>query len=218
MQDKAAVASDRSVAPCHERVRTRWCVATRTVRSTREMIRFVAGPNGEVMPDLELRLPGRGAWITARRALVAQAIKRGALARGLKCGANAPADLADILDRLLERSALRALAIAGRSQLVVVGLDNFASSLAEPCVGTRPVVLLGARDAGAGAAARLVSARSARGRTDMEIIAAFTCAQLDLALGRINVVHAALLAGRASETFLARWQILKSFRADEPDQ
>jgi uncharacterized protein len=50
----------------------------------------------------------------------------------------------------------------------------------------------------------------------VEIVSSFTTEQLDLALGRLNVVHAALLAGRAGETFLARWRILECFRAVEP--
>ena len=57
---------------------------------------------------------------------------------------------------------------------------------------------------------------AARRAARSEIVDVFTSAQLDLALGRLNVVHAALLAGRASETFLARWRILERFRADEP--
>ena len=59
--------------------------------------------------------------------------------------------------------------------------------------------------------------RRGEGAVPVEIVASFTGDQLDLALGRLNVVHAALLAGRTVETFLARWRILECFRADEPD-
>jgi hypothetical protein len=59
--------------------------------------------------------------------------------------------------------------------------------------------------------------RRAGGAAEGKIVEAFTSAQLDLALGRLNVVHAALLAGRASETFLVRWRFLEYFRADDPD-
>jgi hypothetical protein len=40
---------------------------------------------------------------------------------------------------------------------------------------------------------------------------------LDLALGRSNVIHAALLAGPESETFLARAARLDRFRAPNPN-
>jgi uncharacterized protein len=50
------------------------------------------------------------------------------------------------------------------------------------------------------------------------LIAAFPSAQLDLALGRSNVIHAALLAGPATETFIGRSARLDRFRAGEPKQ
>ena len=45
-----------------------------------------------------------------------------------------------------------------------------------------------------------------RYRTPFPVVTALTSEQLDLALGRSNVIHAALLAGPASETFLSRCQ------------
>jgi len=51
---------------------------------------------------------------------------------------------------------------------------------------------------------------------EVATISAFTSVQLDLALGRSNVVHAALLAGPASNGFLARCQSLERFRTIAP--
>src|ERR1700674_102326 len=62
----------------------RLCIATRTLRPVSQMIRFVAGPDGAVVPDLKRKLPGRGVWVTARRDIVAQAVRRGAFGRALK--------------------------------------------------------------------------------------------------------------------------------------
>jgi predicted RNA-binding protein YlxR (DUF448 family) len=192
----------------------RLCIATREVRPVGEMIRFVAGPDGAVVPDLKRRLPGRGVWVTARRRVVEEAVRRRVFGRGLKGDVKAPADLAELLDGLLERSALDALSMAHKAGLVVLGFAKV-----EAAVASGPVVaLMRARDAGADAGRKLAAAlrRRADGRTEGKIVEAFTSAQLDLALGRLNVVHAALLTGRASETFLGRWQILESFRVDDP--
>jgi len=187
----------------------RLCIATRTVRPVAEMIRFVAGPGGTVVPDLKRRLPGRGVWVTARRRLVEDAVRRQAFSRGLKGKAAAPADLAAALEALLERSALDALSIAHKAGLTVMGFARVEAALAE-----RPVVaLIRARDAGAEGGRKLARLRN-RDQAPVAI-EVFTSAQLDLAVGRLNVVHAALLAGRASETFLERWRILESFRADD---
>jgi uncharacterized protein len=194
----------------------RLCIATRAVRPAAEMIRFVVGPDGAVMPDLKRKLPGRGVWVTARRNLVEEAVKRRAFARSLKDDVKTPADLPDTLDRLLERSVLDALSIARKAGLVVLGFAKVEAALAQGPV----IALLRARGAGADGAHKLSQALGRRSDRTVEvkiIAAAFTTAQLDLALGRLNVVHAALLAGRASETFLGRWRVLESFRADEPD-
>jgi predicted RNA-binding protein YlxR (DUF448 family) len=192
----------------------RLCIATREVRPVGEMIRFVAGPDGAVVPDLKCRLPGRGVWVTARRRVVEDAVRRRAFARGLKAEVKAPDNLPEVLDRLLEQSALDALSMAHKAGLVVLGFAKV-----EAAVTAGPVVaLLRARDAGADGGRKLAAVlrRRSGGVTDGKIVEAFTSAQLDLALGRLNVVHAAILAGRASETFLGRRQILESFRADDP--
>jgi predicted RNA-binding protein YlxR (DUF448 family) len=213
MENQAVDAtSDRgphSAAAATERL----CIATREVRPVGELIRFVAGPDGAVVPDLKRRLPGRGVWVTARRRVVEEAVRRRAFGRGLKADVRAPADLPEILDRLLEQSALDALSIAHKAGLVVLGFAKV-----EAAVTAGPVVaLVRARDAGVDGGRKLAAALRRRAdRVDVKIVEAFTSAQLDLALGRLNVVHAALLAGRTSETFLGRRQILESFRADDP--
>jgi len=209
--DDNADLGPRNAAAANERL----CIATRTVRPIAEMIRFVAGPDGVVVPDLKRRLPGRGVWVTGRRRAVEEAVKRRAFGRGLKGEFKAPADLADALDRLLERSALDAVSIAHKAGLVVLGFARVEAALEEGPV----VALVRARDAGADGGRKLAGVLGRRSDpvAVAKIIDAFTSGQLDLALGRLNVVHAALLAGRASETFLDRWRILESFRADEPD-
>ena len=192
----------------------RLCIATREVRPIGELIRFVVGPDGAVVPDLKRRLPGRGVWITARRHFVEDAVRRRAFGRALKAEVRVCAELADELDQLLERSALNALSIAHKAGLVVLGFAKI-----EAAIATAPVVaLVRARDAGHEGGRKLAAAlrRRADDAAQGKIVEAFTSAQLDLALGRLNVVHAALLAGRASETFRGRWQFVECFRADNP--
>src|SRR5208282_789577 len=97
------------------RDRERLCVATRTVRPVADLIRFVIGPDGEAVPDLKRRLPGRGVWVTATQDALGDAIKRKIFARGFKREVRLPADLLPRTEHLLERSALDALAIAGKA-------------------------------------------------------------------------------------------------------
>ncbi len=181
------------------------------------MVRFVAGPDRNVVPDLERKLPGRGAWITARRALVIQAVKRGILARGIAKDVMVRSDLADRLDFLMERWVLDALGRACKAGLAIPEFNRIINALSEGSGRWHASAVLCAREADGAATAQIVSAlRECKGE-GVEIVNYFTRTQLDLAFRRLNVVHAALIAGRASETFLARWRIFKSFRADEPD-
>ena len=53
---------------------------------------------------------------------------------------------------------------------------------------------------------------------EIPVVTALTSEQLDLALGRSNVIHAALLAGPASKTFLSRSQILVRYRMADDDK
>jgi uncharacterized protein len=187
----------------------RLCVATRAVRPVSDLIRFVVGPNGEAVPDVKCKLPGRGVWVTATHEALEEAIKRKAFARGFKRDVRLPSDLAARTDRLLEQSALDALAIAGKGGLVAAGFGKAATALEHKDA----VALLHAADASPEGVRKLGAVvRHGPGRP-LPVIEFLTSAQLDLALGRPNVVHAALLAGAASDTFLSRAQRLERFRS-----
>jgi predicted RNA-binding protein YlxR (DUF448 family) len=195
----------RSSGPATER----FCAATRAVKPVADMIRFVVGPDG-VVPDLKRKLPGRGIWITAERAALAQAVASKAFARGFKKDVKVPTDLGDLTERLLARAALDALAIAGKAGMVAQGFGKVEAALMRDKV----VGLIHAADASADGVRKLAAVL--RTRPDAEaipVIKSFNSAQLDLALGRSNVVHAALLAGPPSDPFLARFQRLERFRA-----
>jgi uncharacterized protein len=186
----------------------RFCVATRTVKPVDQLIRFVVGPDG-VVADVKRKLPGRGLWITADRTTLRDAITKKLFARGFKRDVRVAPELVEQTERLLVRSALDALAIAGKSGLVAAGFGKAEAALNRE----RVIGLVHAAEAKPDGMSKLRSAL--RQREDGETIAVvttFTSAQLDLALGRANVVHAALLAGPASDTFLARLQRLERFR------
>ena len=195
----------------------RLCALTRAVRPVDELIRFVAGPDGAIVPDLKRRLPGRGVWITANRTSIDEAVKRNVFARSLKREARAASDLASQVERQLESAALDALGIVHKAGRVAIGFGRTETALA----GVPPVVaILNASD-GAPDGARKIAAAAAKRQTaenlgEIPVISAFTSAQLDLALGRSNVIHAALLAGPAGNGFLARCQSLERFRTIDP--
>ncbi|MGB8578025.1 MAG: RNA-binding protein [Pseudolabrys sp.] len=196
-----------SVAPGTERT----CALTRELKPAAEMVRFVVGPGGEAVPDVKRKLPGRGIWVTATRAAIEDAIKRNVFVRGFKQDVRVAHDLAEQTERLLERAVLDALAIAGKAGTVVSGFSKV-----ETAVGRDDILaLIHAADARDDGKRKLAAAlhRNTSGKSrEIVVIDAFTGAQLDLALNRPNVVHAALLAGPGGETFLARAARLTCFR------
>jgi predicted RNA-binding protein YlxR (DUF448 family) len=192
--------------------RTRLCVATRTVQPVSDLIRFVVGPDGDVVADLKSKLPGRGIWVTATRGALAAAIKRKAFARGFKREVRLGSDLLERTERLLERAVFDALAIAGKAGLVATGFTKTEAALEHDDV----IALLHASGAAADGIRKLQAASRRRYPDAPPVVIGFlNAAELDLALNRPNVVHAALLAGPVSETFLARCRRLERFRTGD---
>ena len=192
--------------------RTRMCAVTREIRPLSELIRFVVGPDGAAVPDVKTKLPGRGLWITASREALGEAIKRKVFSRGFKREVRLTPDLAERTERLLERAVLDALAMAGKAGSVAAGFAKTEAALEHEEV----IAVLHAAGASADGVRKL-RARANRHRSGVPPaeIGFLTTAQLDLALNRPNVVHAALLAGPASETFLARCRRLERFRTGD---
>jgi predicted RNA-binding protein YlxR (DUF448 family) len=191
----------------------RLCIATRTVRPVSELIRFVIGPGGEAVPDLKCKLPGRGVWVTARQDVLADAIKRKVFTRGFKRDVRLSPDLLERTGRLLERAVVDALAIAAKAGCTASGFARVETALLDDEI----VAVLHAADAAPDGVKKLDAAlrRNPKGGSII-VVRTLTGAQLDLALGRPNVVHAALLAGPVSDTFVMRLRRLERFRTGDP--
>ena len=189
----------------------RQCAVTRLRHAPEDLLRFAAGPDGLVVPDLKASLPGRGVWITCARDIVEKAVSTGVFPRAFKSAVKAPDDLAMQADRLLERAALQRLSLANKAGLVICGFDKVSQALR-----TGRVTLLHAGDAAADGCRKLdrLQIAAAHGSDPAEsAVRHFNAEQLSLALGRPNVVHAALKQGGPSGKFLDAVARLEKFRA-----
>jgi uncharacterized protein len=189
----------------------RLCLATREVKPVEEMMRFVVAPDGAIVPDLAGKLPGRGAWVTATRTALDAAIRSKAFGRAFHGKGTIAPELSDLVERLLERAALESLSLVNKAGQVVNGFTRVEAALASGSV----IALVHAREAAADGIAKLdgVAARAeSAGNAAPARVRALSGEQLDLALGRSNVVHAALLAHPASRGFLVRWLRLVRWR------
>lgn len=191
----------------------RTCVVTRKVAAPDSLIRFVAGPGDTVVPDLACRLPGRGVWVTANRRIVEKAIASRAFARGLKAAATAAPDLPDEVDRLLEKRVVDALSLANKAGLVTVGFTRVEAAI----LAGEVAVLLHASDAaedGVGKLDRLYKAICRDLERMPRVFRVLDNLQMSLALGRANVVHAALGSGGATEKLMRGVERLIGYRQD----
>ena len=201
----------------------RMCAVSREVRPIDELIRFVVAPSGEVMADLKRKLPGRGLWVSASRKAVAEAVRRHQFSKGFKRDVRVAATLAADTETLLARSAVDALAMAAKAGQVISGFSKVEDALTGRQGRSLVQALIHACDGAADGIRKLDALALQNGGNwgeslPIPIVAALTSAELDLALGRANVIHAALLAGPASKTFLSRSQILVRYRSADDDK
>jgi uncharacterized protein len=186
--------------------RERRDLASGQVRDEAGLIRFVVGPDGCVVPDLARKLPGRGLWVAADRASVDLAARKGLFSRAAKTKVSAPADLSDQVAALLRRRLLDGLGLAKRSGAITSGFEKVRAAL----TGGKVAWLIEASDGAADGRAKVLGlARNIR--PEPGVFGVFTSDELGLALGAENVIHTALLAGRASGGWTSDVQRLAGF-------
>ena len=190
----------------------RRCIASGEVRDRSRLLRFVVGPDGTVVPDIDERLPGRGLWLTPRRDIVVRAVAKRLFPRAARRSVSVPPDLADRLETLLARRVVDSLGLARRAGLAVAGFDRVSDAVRHG----RAALLLCARDGAAGGRRKL--AELAR---DLPCAEALVASELGAAFGRDRIVHAAVGGGKLGRRLLLDLEKLAGLRvtapgADEP--
>ena len=189
--------------------RERRDLVSHEVMDESRLIRFVSGPDGQVVPDLGRKLPGRGLWVEASRASVETAVKKNGFTRSAKTKLTAPADLADIVERLLVRRCLDQLGLARREGVLISGFEKSAATIRSG----KAAWVLEAADGSADGRGKILAL--ARHQT-CKICGAFTADDLSLALGLENAIHAVLLAGGRADRWTIEVERLAGFRPLRP--
>jgi len=179
-------AKDRAAA---RNVPERRCIATGEVQPTAGLIRFVVGPEGQIVPDIAGKLPGRGIWVAANRDALRMAIKKKLFARGAKQSVSVPETLFEDVERQLASRVVELISLARKAGQAVAGYEKVKSWLER------------------GDAAILIQATdgSRRGKSKLSsppgkgtYIGVLTADELGLAFGREHVIHGALAGGGLS--------------------
>ncbi len=181
----------------------RKCIATGEVQPKAGLIRFVVGPDNEIVPDLAEKLPGRGIWVSASRDSLETAVKKRLFARGAKQAVQVPDDLVEQVERLLTQRVINGISMARKAGSAVAGFEKVKGWLAIE----EARVLLQASDG------------STRGKTKLRPpngpeshITCLTAQELGLAFGRDHVIHGALAAGGLTQRVVEDAAKLKAMR------
>jgi hypothetical protein len=182
---------------------TRRCLVTGTVRPKTELLRFVVDPQGQIVPDIAGKLPGRGLWLTAQRAIVAEASSKRVFARAAKAPVTVAEGLEDRVASLLVQRCIDILGLARRSGLAVAGFVRVKAFLA----AGKGALLVEALDAAADGQGKLAALAPSLPR-----VACLDAREMGVAFGREHAVHVALGKGRLTDLFIAETRRLQGFR------
>ncbi|MDJ0612104.1 MAG: RNA-binding protein [Rhizobiaceae bacterium] len=186
----------------------RTCIVSREEKTPDEMIRFVLDPQDNVVPDLKRKLPGRGVWVSSKRATVSQAVDKKAFAHGFKKQVIADVGLPDLVDRLLEREALNILALARKAGEAITGFMKVDGLIRSEEIA----VLVHAADASEDGKGKLAQGLRVAELDDVPVFETFEGQKLDDVLGNANTVHIGLIAGGLASRFEAAMSRLLEYR------
>lgn len=189
----------------------RTCILTRAELPPAELIRFVIDPQGVVAADVAGRLPGRGAWLTATRAAVETAMASKVFEKAFRRRVVVPPELPGRIEALLQRRVLEALSLANKAGFVTTGFTKVESDLRTGKVAVLVHACDAARD-GVAKLDRLYRAVAEELGQTPRIESTLDSSQISLALGRSNVIHAALKHGGATAAFLGEARRIFRFR------
>ena len=223
MAEGAAPERDTDAGAADKAAAERTCALTRQPLTPDDGLRFVAGPDGQIVPDIGRRLPGRGVWLTCSRDIVTEAARKGAFQRSLKRPVTVPEGLPGLVEQLLVRRVVEALSLANKAGLVTTGFTKVEIAVQRGGCA----YLLHASDAAADGVEKLdrkfVTGRANPGadttgsgpeeHIKQHILDCLSSAELSLAMGRSNVVHAALARGGAATRFSREAERLRRYRA-----
>ncbi|MCJ8149362.1 RNA-binding protein [Shinella sp. H4-D48] len=196
-------------------VNDRMCIVTREKGEADDLIRFVLGPDGSVVPDLKRQLPGRGCWVKAERAIVDKAVARKLFGRALKAEAKAAPELGAEVDRLIAAQLGGMMNMARKAGQFITG----SSKVDQAVRALAALAVFHATDAAADGVRKIDQARKAASfltddETEIPSFKLFSESELEGVLGQNAFIHAAALAGQAGEGVVKRAIMLEKYRGD----
>jgi hypothetical protein len=194
--------NDREAGP------ERKCIATGEVQPKFGLIRFGISPDGQLVPDVLEKLPGRGIWVSADRAAMEKAMKKGLFARAAKQAVQVPENLIATVEAQLAARVVNLISLMRKGGHAVSGYERVKDWLAKD----EAEVLIQAHDG------------SERGKSKLSTpyggswIGWLSADELGQAFGRQSTIHAALGAGGLCQRVVEEAARLKGLRVSDGDK
>ena len=164
----------------------RKCIATGESQPKAGLIRFCLGPDGQIVPDVLGKLPGRGIYVSADRAALDKAVKKTLFTRAARQPVKVPEGLADLVEALIAQRAVDLLSMARKAGEAVTGYEKVKDWLVKGTAAT----LIQASDGSERGKTKLHAPEGEKG-----FVGCLTAGEIGLAFGRERAIHAALAAG-----------------------
>lgn len=198
-------------------VNGRMCIVTRESGSPETLLRFVAAPDGTIVPDLKRALPGRGCWVSPSREAVDRAVAKKLFARALKRDVKADPALGSAVDRLLVAQLIGMMNMARKAGQFITGAAKVEAAVRSG----EAIAVFHSLDAAADGVRKIDQARKAwhlGTGADAEVPAfhLLTGAELEEQMGQNAFIHACVLAGQAGEGVVKRATLLETYRGRSP--
>ena len=181
---------------------TRRCILSGAIRPKDEMVRFVVGPDGEIVADVDERLPGRGFWLSADRDMLMKASAKHMFAKAARRSVRVPDNFADQVEGALVRRCLNLVGLARRAGQAVIGYEKSREWLDSGRAG----IVVAASDGSAASRAKLEALASSAP------IAVLRADELGAAAGRDRAVHMVVSPGRLADSLKREAGRLAGFR------
>lgn len=194
-----------------DKEQSRQCVVSRKTLPIGDLLRFALSPEGQIVPDVDAKAPGRGVWVSLSQAMVEEAVAKKAFARSLKQPVEVSQDLAQLARTRLEQRLLGALGLCRKAGQLVTGATKVRAAIEKPGI----IALFTSVDARPDGRQKMAGAYTASAAGDpIEHFELLTSEQMGLALGLENVIHAALVEGAAARSALFRARQLARYLKD----
>lgn len=211
-EETVAVATEADPPGQELRGPLRRCVASGEVLPKERLLRFVVGPEGELVPDPGGKLPGRGLWLQPDPAMIRRAVSRGLFSKAARAKVKVPDDLRERVAALERRRLLELLGLARRAGLAVAGFDKVKAAIERD----RVALLFEATDGAANGRERLTALLAHRA-AEVPVLAVFEATELGRALGRDHAVHVAIAPGGLADRLLPAAERVLRLSADDDE-